>query len=217
MSSVSKQVRIKQAHRRVAGFLGIFLFLHFATHFAALGGIESQALVLNAGRALYRIPLVEIALFAAFVTQIGLGIALLRQINRRPQKGAWHWAQFASGAYLAYFIVMHSSAALISRWSFDLDTNFYWPAGTLILAPLKYVFAPYYTLAITAIVTHLMAALHFRKPQQWHGYALIVGPLASVGILLGYSGLLYPVTLSQPYLDYFEFYGAEPPNGDALN
>ncbi len=198
-----KAKQAKQAHRRVALFLGLFLTVHFATHAAALGGIAMQDAFLQAGRSVYRIPLVEIALVLALAAQVYLGIDLLRRISARKTKDAWHWVQFASGCYLAYFIVQHTIAALITRLGVGLDTNFYWAAGTLTLAPLKLFFAPYYTLVVVALTAHLIAALHFRRPQRWHAPALAVGPIAGVAITLAYGGALYPVTLPKDYLEYF--------------
>ena len=196
----------KQAHRNCAMFLGIFLALHFAAHFAAFFGIERHDQALQWGRAIYQFPVVETALGMALLLQIGLGIKLLKQIAKRPQKGFWHWAQFVSGAYLVYFIVMHSSAAIGTRLLIGLDTNFYWAAGTLVLAPLKYGFAPYYVLAVTALATHILAALHYRGPRQWHRLALGLGPLIGIAIVLAYSGALYGVSLPQEHLDYFATY-----------
>ncbi|NQX96158.1 MAG: hypothetical protein HRT64_14800, partial [Erythrobacter sp.] len=67
-----KARQAKQAHRRVAIFLGLFLAVHFATHFSALAGIEAQDFVMQIGRAVYRIPVVEIALVAALAVQVTL-------------------------------------------------------------------------------------------------------------------------------------------------
>ena len=202
----STQARAKIAHRRLAAFLGIFIVVHFAAHFAAIGGIASQQRVLEAGRTIYRMPPVEAALVAAFAAQLLLGIQLLRSIARRKRKDGWHYAQVFSGAYLALFIVMHTGAALLSREIAGLDTNFHWAAGTLILSPIKYGFAPYYALAIFALVTHLVAALHYRQPHRWHAVLLLLGPAAAIPILLAYSGAFYPVALPEAHLAYFRTY-----------
>ena len=108
-----------------------------------------------------------------------------------------------SAFFLAYFIIMHTGAALVTRNIFGLDTTFYWPAGTLMIEPLRFVFAPYYVLGITALAAHLLAALHFRKPSRWHGPALLVGPALGLLIVLAYGGQLYPVDLPQEYRDYY--------------
>lgn len=196
----------RQAHQRVALFLGLFLGLHFATHFAALGGLERHASMLDIGRAVYRIPLVEALLVAALALQVALGVTLVRRMARWPQQGGWRKAQKWSGIVLAVFIVLHTSAALGSRWLFGLDTNFYWAAGTLTIAPLKYGFAPYYSAAVISLVTHVLAALHVRRPARWHGPALVLGPLIALAILLAYGGALFAVDLPAAHRAYFQMY-----------
>lgn len=196
----------RQAHLRVALFLGLFLVVHFATHFAALDGMESHAAMLEIGRAVYRIPLVEALLVAALALQVALGVTLVRRMARWPGGGWWRKAQKWSGIVLAVFIVLHTSATLGSRWLFGLDTSFYWAAGTLTLAPLKYGFAPYYSAAVIALVTHVLAALHFRRPARWHGPALLLGPLIALPILLAYGGALFAVELPPAHRAYFQIY-----------
>lgn len=196
----------RQAHLRVALFLGLFLVVHFATHFAALGGIESHGAMLSIGRAVYRIPLIEILLVAALALQVVLGVTLVRRMARWPKQGGWRKAQKWSGIVLAVFVVLHTSAALLSRWLFALDTNFYWAAGTLTIAPLKYSFAPYYAAAVIALVTHVLAALHIRRPARWHGPALLLGPAIALPILLAYGGALFAVELPAAHRAYFQTY-----------
>lgn len=200
------KIEAKQAHRNLAMFIGLFLLAHFAAHFAALRGIATQDTVLQLSRAVYRVPVVEIALVIALALQIALGIALLRRISRRRRKDFWHRVQFASGCYLAYFVVMHTAAALISRLALGLDTNFYWAAGTLVLDPLRYGFAPYYVLAVTAFAAHGLAALHFRGPRRWHAPALALGPLAGLTIILAYGGAIYSIELPPEHIEYFNLY-----------
>ncbi len=196
----------KQAHRNLALFIGLFVLIHFAAHLAAPFGIDSQDGALQAGRTIYQFPLVEVALVGALAAQVVLGIKLLRQIKARKRKGFWHRVQFASGAYLALFIVMHTSAAVGTRLVMGLDTNFYWAAGTLVLAPLKYTFAPYYILAVTALVSHVLAALHFRGPRRWHARMLAVGPLLGIPIVSAYGGAFYAIELPQAHRDYFAIF-----------
>ncbi|MEM6475567.1 MAG: hypothetical protein AAF687_05315 [Pseudomonadota bacterium] len=198
-----KARQAKQAHQRVAIFLALFLGVHFATHFSALGGIAAQDAVMQIGRAVYRIPVIEIAVVIALAAQVYLGIDLLRRISARKRKDRWHWVQFASGCYLAYFIVQHTIAALVSRLGFGLDTNFYWAAGTLTLDPLRAFFAPYYILVVVALTAHLIAALHFRGPRRWHAPALAIGPLGGITIVMAYGGALYPIELPQSHRDFF--------------
>lgn len=196
-------ITAKQAHGRLAVFIGLFIAVHFATHFSALGGIETHAETLGLARNIYQFPLIEALLILALALQVLLGLRLLKTIIRRRKKGFWHNAQFWSGAYIALFIVNHTGAAVITRLGFGLDTNFYWAAGTLILDPLRYGFAPYYTLAVASLVTHIIAALHFRRSQSWHAPALVSGPLIGGLIVAAYSGAFYAIELPEAHSEYF--------------
>jgi len=208
----AKPVTAKQAHRMLAAFILVFLLVHFATHFTALGGAQLHGQAQSVGRLFYQFPLIEIALVLALATQVVLGIKLLTMIRKRVRKGFWHKVQFFSATYLAYFIIMHTSAAVVTRLGIGLDTNFYWVAGTLVLDPLRYYFAPYYTLAVTAIFAHLIAALHFRGKRRWHGPALVVGPLIGITFVLGYASAFDPFELPPTYQDYFaDFPGVDGP------
>ncbi len=209
MATTKRQVRpseIKRAHLRVAFFLLIFIAVHFATHFTSLAGIDAHTRALGWARLYYQFPVVEIALVAALAAQVVLGFKLLGQIRGRKVKDRWHWAQFLSASYLAYFIVVHTAAALFTRLGAGLDTNFYWAAGTLLLEPLKYYFAPYYTLAVIAFTSHILAALHFRGPRPWHAPALIAGPIVGITFVLGYAGAFEAIELPAEYREYYAFY-----------
>jgi len=193
----------KQVHARLAGFLGLFLVIHFAAHFSALGGINAHSLVLTKGRMLYYQPFIEALLITAFAAQIVLGLVLLKQITRRPRKDIWHALQQISGVYLAIFIAAHSGSALIARSIFELDTNFYWAAGTLVVDPLMWGFLPYYTAAVMALMTHLVCAMHFRRARKWHWPALMLSPFIAGAAIAGDSGALFPVTLPAEHEAYF--------------
>ena len=193
----------KRAHRMIATFLLLFIVVHFVTHFATIGGIETHAAALAWGRMIYHIPLVEIVLVVAFGLQVALGFRLLANVAKRERQGFWHRVQFFSACYLAYFVIAHTSAALITRLGFGLDTNFYWASATLLIEPIKYGFAPYYTLAVIALFSHLVAALHFRKNRVWHGYALAAGPVVGTIFVMGYSGAFDNVEPPQEYLDFY--------------
>lgn len=195
-----------QAHRNLAAFLLVFIAVHFATHFAATQSIAAQASTRQSASAIYQFPLVEIALVTAFLAQVVLGIRLLHQIAKRKRKDVWHRLQFWSGIYLALFIINHTASAVITRLLIGIDTNFYWAAATLVLSPLKYVFAPYYILAVSALFTHLLAALHYRRPARWHAAALAIGPLVGCVFVAAYGGSLYVVELPRDYLEYFANY-----------
>lgn len=160
---------------------------------------------MSGARNLYQFPLIEIALVAAFITQIALGIKLLAGIKKRERKDGWHTAQFVSACYLAYFIVQHTAPAIITRLGFGLDTNFYWTARSFAFTPLKFWFAAYYLLAVIALVGHLIAALHYQKAQSWHAPSLAVEPILGALFVAGYGGAFAVFDLPQDYRDYYAF------------
>ncbi len=198
------------AHRALALILGLFILSHFAAHLLALGGPEAHEAALKILQQVYRNRFVEPLLALAFLVQIIIGARFVMRRWREPQKTFWAWAQILSGGYIAFFVLMHFSSALMARHAFGIDTNFYWPGGTLVTAPLKYVFAPYYFLAALAFYTHIGAALHFNL----QGAAAIWAPriLAGAGVAYGvtvvliFSGALFPFTLPPEYADYFAGY-----------
>ena len=205
-----KARQAKQAHRNVALFLLIFIAVHFATHFTSLLGVATHTETLGWARLFYQFPLIEIALVLALTAQVLLGFKLLGVVRKRKRKDFWHWVQFLSACYLAYFIIQHTIAALSTRLGIGLDTNFYWVAGTLKLEPIRFFFAPYYTLAVTAIASHVIAALHFRGSRSWHKPALILGPVVGVCFVLGFGGAFHEVEVPQEYVDYYtEYLGAD--------
>jgi hypothetical protein len=204
MAFTSRQAR--QAHGRVAIFLLIFIAVHFATHFSSLGGVDVHTEALGWARLLYQFPIVEIALVGALGVQVVLGIKLLTVIRKRKLKDRWHWIQFISACYLAYFIVQHTAAALITRLGYGLETGFYWAAGTLTIEPIKYYFAVYYTLAVTAVASHLIAALHFKGPRSWHAPTIALGPIVGIAFVLGYGGAFEAIELPQEYRDFYSMF-----------
>ncbi len=203
---------MERLHKVSAGFIFAFICLHFANHLVGLQGQGVHQQFLEAARLVYRHPIVELVLLMAFVIQIITGIALAREIWTR-KKDFIHQLQAASGAYMAFFIVVHVGAVFMGRLVFNLDTNFDFAAITLT-QPWVYFFLPYYALAIMAIFIHIGCICYdiFKKSNKRLGGACLVvavgvGVYVTYAILMMYSGRLYPVTIGEPYLEAF---GAEP-------
>ncbi len=157
----------------------------------------------------YRNQIVEPLLFVAIIVQVFTGIKLMFRKYRLPNKKAWAWAQIISGVYLIVFLVNHTGAALVTRYIFKLDTNFYWAASTMNISPYKYFFIPYYFLAIVSIFTHVAAAIHFRalrnkKEQKSALLILILGVIISTVIVATFCSKFYSIDLPQKYLHYFD-------------
>jgi hypothetical protein len=200
---------IRLLHRVLGLCLALFVSSHLATHLTALGGADAHLAALKTVQKAYRNPVVEPILIAGLLLQIGLGVRLAVAHRRRPTGDIWageFWprAQLWSGLYLAWFIVVHSSAALYTRLGFGLETNFYWASGTLLHPALQWLFYPYYTLAIAAVFTHAAAAL-----RRWSGraaagaVALSAGSVVTLLIMLAFGGWLYPIATPAAYQAYY--------------
>lgn len=198
--------RIRHFHRWIAFALCCFLLLHLGTHLAAIWGPQAHGEMLLAVRPLYRAAWLEPLLLLAFIVQIGLGARLL--VHRWPDRrsSVWSWLQIGSGVIIAIFVLMHAGAALAARHLAGLDTNFYWPAGTLAIAPLKYGFAPYYALGVSAVFVHLAAALHFNGRAAAAPFVATAGVLLALLLVLIFSGAFYTIELPDTYRDYFGAY-----------
>jgi hypothetical protein len=168
-----------------SALLGAFGVLHLANHwFTPLGPhwhLEVQAVL----RWLYRNPIVEPVLLGSILVQVATGTILWYET--RAHKGAAQpalrkWRRW-SGAYLAFFLVAHTTAALVQRYVVALDSNFYWAAAVLRW-PLALWFVPYYSLGIMSFVVHVAAAVSPRRVNAW----ACVGALSCVVIIGGLSG-----------------------------
>lgn len=199
---------LTKLHRINALFLAVFLVLHLGNHLTVLFGLETHLAVLRALRQLYRIGVIEYALFTLFAAQILLGLALVFR-RGRPKTG-WAWLQVVSGGYLAFFLLQHLGAVIATRLTYaEIDTDTYWAASVVSQAPFARYFAPYYLLAIAALFTHVAAALRFRvwpaPARAWHRVLPFVG--AALGGLI-VTGLIFHAAPGLPpayqaYLDNF--------------
>ena len=199
-----------KAHRILACGLGVFLILHFAIHLSAIGGVDIHLRGLMKFQGLYRNWLVEPLLIIAILGQIFIGARLLWRRWKSPTKGFWGWAQILSGAYLVFFFIIHTSAALSTRHIVGLDTNFYWAAGTLQVGGLKYFFAPYYFLGVLSVFTHLAAAIFFGwtgKGAVLSKVILFIGGIIASLIVCTFGGVFYDINIPVDYREYFEGFG----------
>jgi len=195
----------KKIHRTTAFLLIAFILCHLSVHLTSLAGADAHLAALDSIQWIYRNPVGETILVAAILTQI---ISGARRLRFRGIDG-WARVQVISGAYLIVFLVMHTTAALYTHHIFGLETDFYWSAGSLAYAPLKYGFALYYFAAITAVFAHLAAALHFgwpRAPEVALRALPIGGAVIAVGILSAMMGLFYPIEIGPDVAAYYETY-----------
>lgn len=198
-----------KAHRFLAIGLGLFIVTHLAVHLSALNGPDTHIAILSKFQGIYRNWLIEPFLYFAIICQVFIGSKLVWRRCKQDQKGFWGWAQIISGSYLAMFMVLHGSAALITRHLIGLDTNFYWAAATLNIDPIRYIFAPYYMLGVMSVFVHLGAALHFGWGQRGKRYSplfLLGGLIISSLIVAAFGGGFYEIILPGEVVDVFDNY-----------
>jgi len=182
----------RRLHRTLALGLVLFLALHLGNHLAGLWGQDRHGAVQTALRAVYRSPLVEIALLSAFAAQIGLGLMLLAKRRRLT-------LQTLSGAYLALFLTIHIAAVLAARWQ-GIDTDLaFAAAGLHASAPWPLIFAPYYGLAVLAVFAHLSVPIS-RKHRLAGQTTLTLGAAVALAQVLLLLGILTPLTIPAPLI-----------------
>lgn len=201
--------RLVKAHRILAVGLAAFLILHFGIHLTAIGGAEVHLRTLKSLQGIYRNPVIEPLLIVAILLQISLGVKLLMGRLREPHKGFWGWTQIFSGFYLAFFFLLHTSAALGTRYLAGLDTNFHWAAGTLNIDRLPFLFAPYYFLGVLSVFAHLSSAIYFARGGRGSKLPIAiiaVGAAVALTIVLTFNGAFYDIQIPAEYVEYFQKY-----------
>lgn len=187
------------AHRASAVVLGLFAVVHLLNHIWGLGGVAAHVAFMDGARMVYRSPIGEAILLTSVAAQAASGVGMMWQTRARKPRGFMR-AQRLTGTYLAFFLIVHTSAVLIGRLGFKVDTNFYFGAATLVIPPLALFFAPYYFLAVVALFVHIAAA-----GRLWLSRNRLREPVARgmvvAGILIGaliiaiFSGAFFPITL----------------------
>lgn len=200
-------ISLVKAHRILASLLLIFIITHLLIHSTALVGADLHIKILSLARYFYLNAIIEPILILSIIAQVIIGFMLLKRRWKQKDRGFWGWVQILSGTYLGYFLVMHSSAALITRYYVGLDTNYYWVAGTLNIGILPYFFTPYYFLAVFSLFSHLAAAIHFGWPEKAKviaPMAMAFGAMIGVLIIMAFNGSLYDIETPPQYRQYFQ-------------
>lgn len=196
MHPQSTPLTVRRAHRASSLPLGIFGFLHLGNHWFAPWGPAPHLRVQAVLRWLYQNPVMEPVVLASVVVQAVTGVALWIQTRPRPgvvQPTFRRWRRW-SGAYLAFFLVAHTSAALVQRLVVGPDSNFYWAAAVLRW-PIALWFVPYYCLAIVSFFVHVGAAVTPKRLNLW----ALVGAASCVVILGGLAGWFTPFEFPTGY------------------
>ena len=196
---------LRKLHALSAALIAVFVSVHIANHLAGLAGATTHIAFMEAARSAYRLGVIEWVLLSCVAFQIVSGLTLVVR-GSKPRRGLVAWLQAVSGLYLAFFLVVHVGAVLFARGALNLDTNFYFAAAGLHVAPFEYFFAPYYFLGVTALFTHLACAAHGRSGSRPRAARIFivaipsaVGAAVSLLIVLSLAGALFPVEIPAEY------------------
>lgn len=192
---------LRRLHGLSAALLLAFLAFHLANHLTGLMGLQVHDAVLAAGRTVYRHPWLEPLLLGLVAWQAISGLTLVAR-GWRARRGAVSWIQAISGGYLALFLLIHCSAVIVARIG-GVNTDLRFAAGGMHGAG-AWFFVPYYFLAVTAFVTHIGCAIHWRLPEHAAVRCWVVAAAASAGaiaaalIVAMLCGAFYAVPLPGP-------------------
>ncbi len=197
-----------QWHRYSGTFLSLYITQHLLNHLMALHSPQFHILMMDYTRTIYRQWAVEVLRWAAVLVQVYTGIRLSLKGSGRGDIWA-RWQRY-SGLYLAFFLLMHTSAVLYGRFGLGVDTNFWYGAAVVQNRLLAFFFTPYYALAILAYGTHMSLLFRFlwlrnnrkvslekiavinRRTLLWVGVFMIL----TIGILWG---IMRPMDLPAAY------------------
>ncbi|GAA6142476.1 hypothetical protein [Hydrogenophaga sp. 5NK40-0174] len=185
----------RSLHRSSAFVIGAFAVVHLLNHLAMIGGADAHIGFMNVARALYRQPVVEGLLLFCVAFQAGSGAWMLIR-GWRARSGLIAWLQALSGAYLALFLVNHVVAVLSGRVSDGLDTNLHFAAAGFYVDPWPWFFAPYYFVAVLALLTHIGCAIYWNLPEatpeasrkRWVFGSMAAGTLMGAIFVAGMNG-----------------------------
>lgn len=196
---------LRKLHALSAVLIAAFVPVHIANHLAGLAGAATHIAFMEAARSVYRVRVLELALLSCVAFQIVSGLTLF-VLGWKKRHGMVPWLQAVSGGLLAFFLVAHVGSVLFGRSVLNLDTNFYFAAAGLHVAPFQLFFAPYYFIAVVALFTHVACAAYRRylsRPQTARILIVAVpsaiGVMVSLLIVLSLAGELYTVEIPAEY------------------
>ena len=197
---------LHKAHRVSAIIIGVYVLAHLINHLFALDGISAHVHLMETLRHVYRNALVEPILWMAVTFQSASGLYFIKA-RWGERAGFFDRLQALSGAYLAFFLLVHLAAIAFGRIAFKLDTNFYYAAAGMHIAPFHLFFFSYYFLAVFAFFAHIACAMHWllreriSKPMRntLAFILLAIGITVSALIVLAFGGAFYTVTIPPQY------------------
>ena len=192
-------------HRIAAIFLLAFIIAHLGNHVAAALGPKTFNAYLATARAFYRHPVIEPVLIALFFVQAFTGFNLIIGSFHRVVKRSFSaWLELISIVVFVFFIAIHLSAIAVTRFYFEMQTDFYWVAELFRKSTLQPYIIGFHFLGVVAIAIHAGIGLKFtfrsiglEKEGDWAAIIMIMsGIIVAALAVAAYSGALYSIDLN---------------------
>lgn len=195
---------LRRLHRVLAALLSVFIVMHLANHLALFLGPDQHLRVQKVIQPIYRNPVIEPALFAAFCVQIFTGGRML--LRRGWPKTALQRVQVASGALFGLFVVQHVSAALMTRaFKPEVDTTVFWAASVVSRPAFAAYFAPYYAIGVAALFVHVAVYVAIRHRRPALAYVIGAAGIIWAATLVAALARVPLPAVYETYLDNFWF------------
>lgn len=182
----------------------VFLCGHIANHFFGLAGPSAHKSVAKVLRYIYRQPVVEPLLLAAFIFQVVSGGYLAWRLTAKAMDG-FRTFQTASGVFLMVFVVSHINAVFVlARNYLNIDSNWGFATGAptgLIQDAWNVRLVPLYGFAVFFVLSHLAAGARIvllahgsskKLADRLQVWGTGLSAVIAVVILLGMCGLRFP-------------------------
>jgi hypothetical protein len=154
--------RWRTAHGVAAALAVVYLSAHFSNHMFGWIGPEAHAAVMKVLRTVYRSPVGEPVLIAAFGFLILSGVYMAWRLTNRQTDGIRSF-QIAAGVFLVFAVTSHVNAVLyVARVVLGIDSDWGFGVGAptgLLKDAWNIRLLPYYLLAVFFVIAHAFCGL----------------------------------------------------------
>ncbi|MGD9800207.1 MAG: hypothetical protein AB7F91_00830 [Parvularculaceae bacterium] len=153
---------MKNLHRASALVLSVFLAAHIGNHIVGVFGLETYFRYLTAVRQVYRHPIGEPILIGLIIIQMITGLAItVSAFQRRERRKLLSWIEIVAAWMFFVFITIHLASIAVTRFYFDMETDFLWVATMMRPSPLQPYIIAFHFLGIVVVTTHMGIGFRF--------------------------------------------------------
>lgn len=153
---------MKNLHRASALILSVFVLAHVGNHVAGVFGLETYFRYLTAVRQVYRHPIGEPILIGLIIIQMITGLAItVSAFQRRERRKLVSWIEVVAAWLFFLFITIHLASIAVTRFYFEMETDFLWVATMMRPSPLQPFVIAFHFLGIVVVTTHMGIGFRF--------------------------------------------------------